>query len=156
MFAENPWDENVVPSLAGLLGIHILMLGVDLLHIWHLGVGRDLCASAIRIMASKRNYWRGRTQEARLKTATQRLKWYARQHGYSLAMSKLSKQNLNWKSDTFPELKAKGYDCFVVLRWLVWEIGNKDIGNDVLSTDTRSKLILNRFFSASFTNHRMI
>ena len=128
----------MVPTLAGLLGFNIQMLGVDLLHIFHLGCGRDLCGSAIRIMASKRGYWRGRTQEDRLKTATQRLKWYAKQHGYSLAMSKLSKQNLNWKADCFPELKCKGFDCFVVLRWLVWEVGSKDIGNDVLSTESRN------------------
>jgi hypothetical protein len=129
----------VVPTLASLLGFNIQMLGVDLLHIFHLGVGRDLCGSAIRIMASKRGYWRGRTQEQRLKTATQRLKSYAKQHGYSLAMSKLSKQNLNWKADCFPELKTKGFDCFVILRWLVWEIGNKDIENDLLSTETRNE-----------------
>ena len=112
------------------------MLGVDLLQIFHLGVGRDLCGSAIRILASKRGYWRGRTQELRLQTATQKLKAYARQHGYSVALSKLSKQTITWKADCFPELRAKGYDTFVVLRWLVSEIGEKDIENDLLATET--------------------
>ena len=78
------------------------MLGVDLLHIFHLGVGRDLCGSAIRIMASKRGYWRGRTQEQRLKTATQRLKSYAKQHGYSLAMSKAFETKPQLEGRLFP------------------------------------------------------
>ena len=126
----------MVPALCGLLGFNLQMLGVDLLHSWHLGVGRDLCASAIRFLATKRWYWRGRTQEGRLKTATQRLKWYAKNHKLALALGKLSKQSLNWKSDQFPELKAKGYDCYVVLKWLSWEVENKDIGNDLLATAT--------------------
>lgn len=110
------------------------MLGVDILHIWHLGVGRDLCGTAIKILATKRGYWRGRTQELRLQTATQRMKWYAKRHGHSLALSKLSKQSTNWKSDEYPELRAKGFDTFVVLRWLTWEISVKDIENDLLAT----------------------
>ena len=136
LWSQDPWPQNVVPSLTGILGFSLRMLGVDLLHIFHLGVGRDLVASAIRILASKRGYWRGRNQEERLKFATQQLKAFAKRHNYSLTMSKLSKQSLNWKADAFPELKAKGYDCFVVLRWLVSEINNEDIGNDTLATDT--------------------
>lgn len=136
LWSQDPWPQNVVPSLTGLLGFSVRMLGVDLLHIFHLGVGRDLCGSAVRILVTKRGYWRGRNQEERLKFATQRLKSYAKQHGYSLTMSKLSKQSLNWKADAYPELKAKGFDCFVVLRWLISEIDNKDIGNDTLATDT--------------------
>ena len=136
LYSQLPWPQHVVPSLTGILGFSIKMIGVDILHIWHLGVGRDLCASAIKILTCKRGYWRGRNQEERLKVATQRLKWYAKQHGHTLTLSKLSKQSLSWKTDSFPELKSKGYDCFVVLRWLVWEVGNKDIGNDTLATDT--------------------
>jgi len=149
MYSQLPWPNHVVPSLTSVLGFSLKMIGVDILHIWHLGVGRDLCASAIRILASKRGYWRGRNQEERLKTATQRLKWYAKQNRHSLPLSKLSKQSLSWKTDAFPELKAKGYDCFVVLRWLVWEAGNKDIGNDTLATDTyawfKTKMLGNKF-----------
>lgn len=140
LFAQDPWASNTVPTLTGILGFDVKMLGVDLLHIWHLGVGRDLCASAVRILISKRNYWRGRTQDIRLNLATRRLKWFARSHGYKLTMSKLCRNSLNWTQDCYPELKAKGFDCFVVLRWLVWEINNKDIGNDLLATAPRKKM----------------
>ena len=134
VFSEDPWNPNLVPTLTGLIGFNIQMLGVDLLHIFHLGVGRDLCGSVIKILASKRGYWRGGTQEQRLKTATRRLKWYAKNHKQSLALSKLSKQSTNWKSDQYPELRAKGFDCFVVLRWLCWEVNCKNIENDLLAT----------------------
>ena len=134
LYSEPPWPADITPSLAGVVGFYPYMLSIDILHAFHLGVGRDLCASAIKILVMKRGYWRGRNQEARLQTATQRLKWFAKQHGYSVTMSKLSKTSLSWKNDCYPELKAKGFDTFVVLRWLVWEIKNKDCGNDLLST----------------------
>lgn len=142
MYDQDPWPPNVTPSLSGILGFSMLMVGMDLLHIFHLGFARDLCASAIRIMVSKRAYFRGRNQDLRLQVATQRLKWFAKNQKYTLVISKLSKQNLNWKTDEYPELKAKGFDTFVVLRWLVWEIGQKDIGNDLLATVTRLGLML--------------
>lgn len=123
------------------------MLGVDLLHIFHLGVGRDLCASAIRLLLSNRNFWRGRNQEERLHLATRRLKWFAKQHGYSLALSKLSKQNLTIKTNTYPELKAKGFDCSVILKWLVWEVNNQDVQNDLLATVSR---LQTRMFCVQF------
>ena len=131
---SDPWSSEAKPTLSDTLGFSVDQLGVDILHIFHLGVGRDLCGSAIKLLASKRGYWNGRTQEARLRFATKRLKWWASQNHYSLSMSKLSKANISWKSDCFPELKAKGFDTFVTLRWLVWEVQFKDPGNDVLAT----------------------
>ena len=134
MYAEAPWPPNITPSLAKTIGFSVAMLGVDLLHIWYLGVGRDLCASAIRILARCRWYWHGNNVDSRLDFATQRLKWFAGQHHLKLAMSRITKQNLNWKNDSYPEMRVKGYDCSVVLRWLVWEMSQKDLDNDLLST----------------------
>ena len=134
LYSELPWSKDLTPSLAGILGFDPVMISIHPLHACHLGVGRDLAASVIRILASKRGYWRGHNQEVRLQTATQRLKWFAKQHRYSVTISKLCKNSLNWKSDCYPELKAKGFDTFVVLRWLNWELKNKDCGNDVLAT----------------------
>ena len=134
LFVDDPWPNGIVPTLTGILGFSMLMIGVDLLHVLHLGCGRDLAGTAIRFLASKRGYWRGGTQEERLRVATQRLKWHAKQSRHSLTISKLCKKSINWKSDDYPEVKCKGFDTFLILRWLVWEIGNKDIGNDLLAT----------------------
>ena len=58
------------PAFTKIIGFSIQMIGVDILHIFHLGVGRDLCGSAIKELAAKRGYWAGGTQEARLQMAT--------------------------------------------------------------------------------------
>ena len=134
MYTEPPWPAHITPSLAKTMGFCLTMIGIDLLHIWYLGVGRDLCASAIYLLARNRRYWQGSNVEKRLDFATQRLKWFASQNGLKLQINRLTKQNVNWKGKEYPELRVKGFDCSVILRWLNWEMRQQDLDNDLLST----------------------
>lgn len=55
--ASLPWDsENPPTTLSKLPGFDIRMLGLDILHIFHLGVGRGLLSSAIRVCGRLR-FW---------------------------------------------------------------------------------------------------
>ena len=144
LYEEPPWASGITPSFAGIVGFSTRQLSIDTLHVWHLGVGRDLCGSAIKILASKRNFWRGRTIDHRLNNATGRLKSFLKHHGHSaLTMHKLTKASVNWKSDQYPELKSKGFDTYLVWKWLVHEIETQDCGNDLLATvpDLKSEML---------------
>ena len=35
-------------------------------------------------------------------------------------LRRLSKSNLNWRSDAYPEAHCKGYDSYIILLWLDW------------------------------------
>ena len=131
-FTQDPW--SVRPALADVDGFTMRMLSIDLLHAFHLGVGRDLCGSAIRIFASQRwGIWSGSNIEARLEFATSRLKAFASRNRLSLTLKKLSQSNLTWETLKYPELKCKGYDTYIVLKWLVEEVTLQDCGNDLLA-----------------------
>ena len=119
MWTTLPWLRTEVPELTGIRGFDVRMLASDLLHTWHLGCGRDLLGSCMKILVGLR-YFPGRTIEKSLAQATIRLRRFAKMHNYSLVLRKLSKQNLAWSD--YPELKCKGYDTFVVLSWLQDEL----------------------------------
>ena len=73
------------------------MLGIDLLHAYHLGVGRDLVASAIKVLAKER-YWGGQNLEQRLAQASHSLRAFAKQNKKTVVIKRLDKKNLNWTS----------------------------------------------------------
>ena len=131
LYTSLPWRSQ--PELTGLVGFDLRMLQIDLLHAWHLGVGRDLCGGAIQQLAKQRNFWAGRNIDARLANATARLRAFAKSQSLTVALRRLSKASVNWKSDEYPELRAKGYDTYVVLKWLVHEVSAKDCGDDLLA-----------------------
>ena len=112
-----PYD--VQPELTRLTGWSLRMAHGDLLHVFHLGVGRDLYGSAIKLLVQRR-FFNGRAIKQRLASATRSLQQYARQHGKTLARRKLSHSALNWVSGEFPELKTKGSDTMVIGQWLAW------------------------------------
>ena len=133
LYQQDPW--SVRPSLADVDGFTLRMLSIDLLHAFHLGVGRDLCGSAIRVLASqRRGLWPGSSIDARLEVATGRLRDFARQNKLSLTLKKLTKSNLTWESLKYPEIKCKGYDTYIVLKWLVEEVTMQDCGDDFLAS----------------------
>ena len=45
---DSPWQHK--PSFADLVGFNPLMLSLDLLHIWHLGLGREPCLICTRFL----------------------------------------------------------------------------------------------------------
>ena len=133
VYLDEPWE--VTPTLSFLPGFDIKMLGLDILHIFHLGVGRDLIGSALRVLC-RGNIFNGRNIEQKLGFATLSLKRFAKQNKLTLVLHKLSKQNLTFKSREYPELKCKGFDCYVTLRWLVKDILPNNVGSidDSLAT----------------------
>ena len=80
---------------------------------------RDILEStAIRVLASqRRGLWPGSSIDARLEVATGRLK-----------------SNLTWESLKYPEITCKGYDTYIVLKWLVEEATMQDCGDDFLAS----------------------
>ena len=112
-----PWDY--APAYSLLEGFRPPMIHGDILHVYHLGTGRDLVGSALVLMAQRSGIFEGNNIPDRLSAATVDLKEYCKAHGLPLKLHKLSKTKLNWKSGAMPELLSSGYDTFVVNRWLV-------------------------------------
>ena len=131
LFQQDPW--SIKPSLADLEGFNLQMLSVDLLHAFHLGCGRDLAGSAIRSLASQAGFWAGNTQDLRLESATRSLRAFAANNRLSLTIRKLTKSNLSWETESYPELKCKGFDTFIVVKWLAHEVTLRDCGDDLLA-----------------------
>ena len=130
-----------------LPGFSLKMLQPDILHICHLGTARDLVGSALRELSRVPGIFQGRTQLLRLRDATERLQTYVRANGLSLALRRLTSKSLGFSDKGFPELKAKGYDTFLVLRWLVVEVNeNRPANFDLLRTCLWS---LDSFLSAA-------
>ncbi|CAL1158798.1 unnamed protein product [Cladocopium goreaui] len=118
LWTSLPWPISEVPELTKVTGFDVKMISADLLHTWHLGCGRDLAGSCIKVLVGLR-YFHGRSIERSLAQATAQLKRFAKLHKHSLVLRKLTKANLNWSD--YPELRCKGFDTFVVLAWLQHE-----------------------------------
>ncbi|CAE7810921.1 unnamed protein product [Symbiodinium sp. CCMP2456] len=121
MFRDPPWSYT--PAYAGLAGFKLQYVQPDLLHVWHLGTGRDFAASVIvyiiRHKLECRGVFAGTNMKDRLEDATSQLKAFARLHKLPLKMHKLSKSKLALKTRlSYPELKSSGYDTYVVLEWI--------------------------------------
>ena len=114
-FATAPWNEE--PEFTLLSGFRMEMIPIDALHCFHLGIGRDLVGSVIRAMA-KSKYWPGSNLDKQLAHASADLKTFARSSGLKCQLKKLTKANLNWVSDGYPECHCKGNDTFVLIRYL--------------------------------------
>lgn len=124
---------NVEPAVCKLTGWQLQMVHPDILHCFHLGVGRDLCGSAIKLLV-QRGYFPGRKHSDRFEFATRSLKQFAKQNKYGLARRKLDKKGINWKTGEFAELKTKGYDTFIVCSWLARLLEEDDGGLTELAT----------------------
>ena len=80
------------------VGFRETMIGPDIMHCFHLGIGRDILGSAIRVLVTSR-FWPGATQDDRLHQATHSLKEFASRNGMSLVIRKLCKASLTWSSE---------------------------------------------------------
>ncbi|CAE7498978.1 unnamed protein product [Symbiodinium sp. CCMP2592] len=121
MYQKPPW--RFMPAYTSISGFHLRLIQVDLLHVWHLGTGRDLAASVIVYILKRKgqsySILAGDNIPDRLADATSKLKAFAKSRKLPLALHKLTKNKLGMKSKTsYPELMSKGYDTYVVLEWL--------------------------------------
>ena len=122
---SEPWD--VQPSMASIWGwdAGLSMVSIDILHILHLGVLRDLCASALKVLVKARGYYAASTITKRLHVVTREVKEFARAEKLNFQIRRIKKSTLDWKSDKCPELHCKGADCAVILRYLVQKTQSK-------------------------------
>ena len=116
-YQQDPW--SFTPSYSLLEGFSITMIQADLLHVFHLGVARDLIGSTLALFIKDKLIFSGATQADRLREATTNLKSFARGAKLPLKLHRLTKRKLGWDSKSYPEFRGSGYDAFVVLRWLV-------------------------------------
>ena len=122
LYCSVPWRWT--PAYALLDGFNIRQIFPDLLHVWHLGVCRDLIGSACRLMLDA-GVWGDGSIETKLQNATADLKSFAASHKLPLKLKKLSKSKLAMNKNKYPELKSSGYDSYVVLRWLLGVCENR-------------------------------
>lgn len=132
LYQDQPFDAPA-PALTRLEGFTTRMVHPDILHVWHLGTGRDLLGSALVVLV-KHRYFPGRTIARRLAAASRSLCAYAKAHKLYLARRSLTKKSLNWESGQFPELRTKGYDTYIIGRWLASELEANDPGMPDLCT----------------------
>ena len=111
-----PWTTT--PAYASLEGFSLKMLFPDMLHVWNLGVARDLIGTAMKTILQDRIIFDGPNIDARLKQATESLRAYARANKYGLKMKRFTKKKLTWQAKKFPEFKGSGSDAHVVGVWL--------------------------------------
>jgi len=118
LYSTVPWED--APPFSLLPGFNLRMIGVDILHAWHLGVCRDLIGSVLRVLSKLKIFRRGGNLEDQLSAASSSLRNFAKSRRLSLNLRRLSKSNLNWRSDAYPEAHCKGYDSYIILLWLDW------------------------------------
>lgn len=134
IWSTAPWPVNETPAFVELRGFDLKMVAIDMLHCFHLGIGRDLIGSAVKTLVRLR-YWPGSSIEKSLAQATLSLRRWAKQQRLTLACKSLTKSNIGW-DQLYPELRAKGYDCYVVLAWLAEETSsNRPLGTTALEQD---------------------
>lgn len=111
-----PWDDP--PAFSSLIGFHISQAVPDLLHIWNLGVARDLLGSGLRIIMTDSIIFNAPTIADRLALGTDALKRFAKTHRLPLRLRKFTKNKLTWGTNKYPCLCVSGYDAYVVGRWM--------------------------------------
>ena len=128
-----PWDSE--PAFARLLFfVLLLFIAIDLMHIWHLGVGRDVCGSTLKYLILKPGYFAGRNHKEKLHSASKAVKEFAKERGLPLSAAgkKLTKAKLQWGG--YPHLKLKAADVATYTQFLAHLSVTKSFGNDDLST----------------------
>ena len=116
--ASLPWDCNMPPPYAKLVGFKLDMIQPDLLHCLNLGVSRMLCGSILRVLIQEKHVFEGGNIEDQLKSATNAFRSFARARGFHVRMKKLTKSRLSWATDKYAELTCSGHDNYVVGLWL--------------------------------------
>ena len=107
------------PAMSSLYDFHAGTVALDLLHIFHLGILRDLIGTGFKLVCMTKNeYYSGRTIDKRLHQLTRDLFAWAKQNKLDLSLRKVHKGNLVWKGNMCPELRCKGADALTCLRFL--------------------------------------
>ena len=92
------------PAIANLERWTIKRAIPDLLHVWYLGVGRDLVGAVmVHLLAS--TFWPGRHRKQKLQDASRALRVWAKENKKQLPRHfRFKKDNLNLKGGEYAEL----------------------------------------------------
>ena len=101
LFVDEPWSR--APAYKNMRGFNLMQLHADILHVFHLGIGRDLVGCCIVELADAGCFGPGNAP-TKLAVATARLKSFAKERGHPLKLKKLTRSKLAWKAQKFPEL----------------------------------------------------
>ena len=113
----------VRPSASNLVGFSEKLISLDLLHICHLGILRDLVGTGFKLLARKKGeYYTGRNISKRLCQLFADLKRFCKDNKVALSLKRLRKATVGWRGDACPELKAKGADALACLRFLAFRL----------------------------------
>ena len=113
---NKPWDLD--PYYCQLKGFQQRMLIPDLLHIFNLGIARDLIGSTIKSILKDQTVFQGHDINERFRLASESLRQFAKAHHHCLRLKKLSKKKICWANKTYPEFRGSGSDTHVVCVWL--------------------------------------
>ena len=116
IFQQEPW--HIRPHYANLYGFELSMVMGDLLHIWNLGVLRDVVGGVLKVLVREPVVFHGNDIDTRFQTATNLLKAFAKSNGQSLKLKRLTRSKICWGGKTFPEFQGSGSDCHIVASWL--------------------------------------
>ena len=118
---QPPWSESEPPELLHLHNFNVNMVGVDILHTFHLGLARDVIASLMVILLRLPNFFEGRTIQERLQNASRQAKDFAcnvarrafpRKWAFTKARLNLGKRN------NYAEFHGKAWMAGILLQWL--------------------------------------
>ena len=109
---------NIAPAMATLHGFSENLVALDLLHLMHLGVGRDLAGTALKLICKGREYYSGRNIAKRLQQCYCEMKLWLQLRAVPMSLKKLKKETLGWSAQQCPVLKVKGADTIAVLRFV--------------------------------------
>lgn len=132
--AEPPWATERAPALTMLRGFSSMWLLPDPLHVWYLGVARDIVGSAMLLLVRKKGFWPGSTQEKRMWSATKSFRAWMKAHGRGGLPKRwhFSKSKITMVGGEYAHFKDKGARAGYATQWLFDELNTKDCENDTL------------------------
>ena len=114
MYQHDPWDTQ--PALSRINGFHIKMVAPDMLHVWHIGHGRDFLASVIVHLLVTGAFGAGKRA---VQEANNSLHAFVQEHKLPQVKVTLSRESLTWHEFTYPHLNlSKASQVGVVHKWL--------------------------------------
>ena len=126
-----PWPIDRPPTVCKLMNFSASFLLPDLLHVWYLGVGRDVVGSVMLLLIRTPGFFAGAQQKARFHDATKRFKAWVRAAGKPALPKgwKFDRAKISMKGGEWAHFKDKGARTAMALQWLHHELNINDCGN---------------------------
>ena len=117
---EDPWRQDEAPALTDLRNFSLHMVGIDILHTWHLGLARDVVASVLVLLLRRPAFFAARTIKDRIAEASKLAKDYARDVAHRALPRQwcFTRARLNLKTGSYVEFHGKGWQAGILLKWL--------------------------------------